>query len=175
MLGHSDIGKATQTKYGDYTVYSGTDILGQSTTADYFYNFWTSLEHPSRKDINPNEMTPYLERLVMMDVLPKGEDFALHVRLIGTFVANFYGEISGNDIRAMPNKQAAARIYSVSKMIVEQKEPLLTITPGFSDDRKYLEALALYMPLFDDKGTVEKIMVCVDIVSLNPKKQLHPA
>lgn len=165
MLGHSRIGTANHTKYGDFIVFKDDNIVGQSEATDYFYDFWLSLDQPGRKDIKPAEIKKYLEHIVMMDVQKSGREFALHVRLIGTFVANFYGEISGQDIRAMPNKQAADRIYRISKLILEHRAPLLSVTPALSADKQHLEALALYMPLFDAAGEIEKIMVCVDVTS----------
>jgi len=163
VLGHSKIGTANHTKYGDFIVFKEDNIIGKSEATDYFYTFWMSLEHPSRKDIKPAEIKKYLEHIVMLDVQKSDQEFALHVRLIGTFVADFYGEISDQDVRAMPNKQAADRIYRISKMILDHKAPLLSITPALSEDKRHLEALALYMPLFDDAGAIEKIMVCVDV------------
>lgn len=165
MLGQSRIGTAKHTQYGDFVVFDGENIVGHNEAADYFYKFWTSLEKPSRKDIKPAEIKQYLEHIVMMDVRPEDGGFALHVRLIGTFVANFYGEISGQDIRAMPNKKAADRIYRICKLVLDHKAPLLTLTPALSEDKQHLEALALYLPLFDEAGEIEKIMVCVDVMS----------
>lgn len=165
MLGHSRIGTAKHTKYGDFIVFKGDNILGQSEATDYFYNFWKSLDHPSRKDIKPAEIKKYLEHIVMMDVQQSHGELALHVRLIGTFVASFYGELSGQDVRAMSNKGAADRIYRASEQTINHKAPVLTVTPALSKDKQHLEALALYMPLLDAAGEIEKIMVCVDVIS----------
>jgi len=105
--------------------------------------------------------------LVIIDVQNKGKasanDLALQVRLIGTTVAHYYGEITGKDVNAMPNKEAAKRIYYLCSLVLEEGKPLLTITPGFAEDKQYLEAFALYMPLFGDAGDIEKIFICVDI------------
>jgi len=170
LPGHSKLGTAANKRYSNFTVFSDTDILGHSAATDFFYHFWRSLPNPSRKDINPAKLTKYLDRIVIMDVHSDDDGFALNARLVGTFVANYYGEISGKDVRTMPNKEAAERIYSTSKMVLEQQNLLLTITPGISEDKKYLEAVTLYMPLFDDGGVIEKIMVCVDVASINRQK-----
>ena len=167
MLGYTKFQTANNTQYGEFTVFSGAEILGKSGVADYFYTFWKALERPGRKDIKPGELSRYLDRLVILDVLRHEDGFGLNVRLIGTFVANYYGEISGQDIHAMGNKQASARIYSLCAMVLERSEPLMTVTPAFAEDKQYLEAFALYMPLFDDAGSIDKILVSVDIASLH--------
>lgn len=168
MLGHRKFHTAEDTQYGDFSVFADSDILGKNASTDYFYNFWNSLERPCREDIKPGKMARYLDRVVLMDIQELNGRLALSVRLIGTFVASYYGEITGKDIRAMPNKQAADRIYHICNMVLEQKKPLMTVTPAFAADKQYLEAYALYMPLFDESGSIEKILVCVDISSLNP-------
>jgi len=169
VLGYTKHSTAENTEYGDFAVYAGDEILGRNGAVDYFYKFWHSLEKPSRKDIRPSDLTQYLEHLVLMDVQNSDGDFALHVRLIGTFVASYYGEISGKDVREMANKQAIDRIYYAAGQVLKKSEPLLTVAPGFAADKQYLEAYALYMPLYDAKGEIEKIMAAIDIVSLNAK------
>jgi len=169
VLGYTKYSTAKNTEYGDFIVYAGDKILGRNDAVDYFYKFWHSLEKPSRKDIRPSDLTQYLEHMVLLDVQNPGENFALHVRLIGTFVASYYGEISGKDVREMANKQAVDRIYYVTGQVLKKNEPLLTVAPGFAADKRYLEAYAFYMPLYDAKGEIEKVMVAVDIVPLDAK------
>lgn len=166
MLGYTDHRTRENTKFGEYSTFAGEDILGRNETVDFFYKFWSALERPTRKDIRPQDLKAYLDHVVLMDVTKSREPFALEVRLIGTFVAHYYGEISGKDIYDMPNQKAAQRIYHTCNLAINQQIPMLTVTPGFDEGKQYLEAYGLYMPLFNEVGEVEKIMVCADIVSL---------
>lgn len=165
VLGISQLGELKDIRYGAFQALRGDAIRGHNNAADFFYDFWTSLEHPTRADINPTKLKPFLDHIVLMDVIDSGSSFSLVTRLIGTYVAGYYGEIAGQDIREMGNRNAAERIYTVSQMVIDEKQPILTLTPGFDSDRKFLEAIALYMPLFEKGGNrVEKFMVSVDIV-----------
>jgi len=166
VLGGSQQQTSSITHRADFSVFRGEDILGKNLATDYFYKFWMSHERPARKHIHPEKMKSYLENLVIMDVQRNDDDIALHVRLIGTLVAHYYGEITDKDVNAMPNEGAAKRIYYLCSLVLDEKAPLLTGTPGFAEDKQYLEAWALYMPLFDEAGAIEKILVCVDIQKL---------
>jgi hypothetical protein len=90
-------------------------------------------------------------------------DWHLMVRLIGGHVSNFYGEITGKDVRAMGNNQAIERIYYAARHIIDTEVPMLTISPAYSADKAFMEAVALYLPLFDTDGNVVKILVAVNV------------
>ncbi|MEX0299441.1 MAG: PAS domain-containing protein, partial [Kordiimonas sp.] len=151
------------------TMYAGEEISGHSTSLDLLYTYWSSLASPTRADIKPAKMAKHLDRIVMMDVIQGDDSFNLTVRLIGTYFASYYSEISGKSIESMPNKEAVQRIYQVSAKVVEGREPLLTVAPGFDEQKQYLKAYALYLPLYAEDGEVDKIMVAVDIASMNKK------
>ena len=155
---------------GKYSIYRGSEIKGRNKAADFFHTFWCALckdgHKPSRSDIKPAAIKQFLNRVVLMDVLGEQPDFQLVVKLIGTHVTAFYGELSGMDINAMPNKEAAKRIYKTCEQVLQHAEPVLSVTTGISRDKIHLEAFALYMPLYNDDGKISKIMAAVDIKSL---------
>ncbi|MEX0299946.1 MAG: PAS domain-containing protein [Kordiimonas sp.] len=157
-------------KFGDYSLLLGDDIVGRNKVTDYFYRFWCNLSRdgykPTRADVRPASMKQYLDRLVLMDVQPIDQAFGLTVKLIGSHVAAFYGEIAGKDIREMDNEDAIKRIYNSSAKVIETGQPALSVTAGISKSKEHLEGFALYMPLFCEEGRVHKIMVSVDIKSL---------
>lgn len=160
---HPDV---TQIK--DYCIVTGEDIPNHNEVTDFFYRFWLSLceggRKPSRNDVKPAALKQFLDRVVLLDVTEHAKSFALNVRLIGTYVSTFYGEIAGQDIQMMDNKDAAARIYNSCRVLLENKEPVLSITSGIAKDKKHLKGYALYVPLFDTAGKIDKIMVSVDIL-----------
>lgn len=157
------------TEFGQFVIHGGADIVGKNPIADFFYEYWLSKHReghlPCRADIKPTDIRKHLDHLVIMDVQRHQHTFSLIVRLIGTHVANFYGEISGKDIKDMTNQVAVHRIYETSKLVLMENSPQLCITPAISPDRQYLEACALYMPLYDEAGEIEKILVAVDVTS----------
>jgi len=179
VLRHDDQKLGTDTVFGAFSIYDGDDIFGKSPVIDFFYGYWRALaaegRRPMRADIHPSDLIAHLDRVVLMDLLHAGKDFRLVVRLIGTFVTNHYGEISGKDIYEMENKAAAKRIYHLCSLVLEKGAPHLSVTPAFAPDRKHKEGLGLYMPLYDAEGQIEKIMVGVDIRPLRITAMDAPA
>lgn len=158
-------------EFGETTIHAGDDIRGRNPVCDFFHDYWLSLKaakpKPSRADVSPAALTRYLDRVVLMDVTRAGDDFSLVVRLIGTFVTGHYGEISGKDIKDMENKAAAGRVYHLSGMMLRAGAPLMSLTPAFAPDRRHKEGIALYLPLYDENGEINMIMVAVDVQPLS--------
>lgn len=155
--------------FGEFQLLTGDAISGQSKMVDFFMSMWREKGGPeraiTRRDINPAEMKRYLEHLVMMDVVNRDADWSLKVRLIGGYVANFYGELTGKDVREMKNTQAISRIHQACAHVIDLNKPVMTKSPAFAPERLCLEAVALYMPLFDDTGKIDKIFTCVNITA----------
>ncbi|WP_262693174.1 PAS domain-containing protein [Kordiimonas aquimaris] len=169
MLNGKNQVTAQQISFGDFQLLTGEAIDGRNKMVDFFMSMWREKGGPThkimRQDINPVEMKRYLEHLVILDVEHADNDWALRVRLIGGYVANFYGELAGKDVREMKNTQAISRIYQACARVLETKSAVLTTSPAFAPERLHLEAIALYMPLFDAKAKVEKVLICVNITT----------
>ena len=169
MLGRGDKHLPDDAVFGDFQIVKYADTAGRTDMTDFFLDFWRSKggdkQTITRSHISPMEIKKFLEHVVPMDVNRENDNWNLVVRLIGSHVATYYGEITGQDIREMANSKAIERIYCVSRLVIESKEPAMTVSPAFSPDKEYMEAVALYLPLFDDKKEVVKIMVAVHVAS----------
>ncbi len=161
----------TDTRFGEQMLFRGSDILGHNKPADFFYNFWQDLNKdgklPSRKDIHPRHLIKYLENVVLMDCeFNSHGKLILHMKLMGTHVTAHYGELTGKTLDDMTNKDAVRRINHTSQLVITEKQPILGITPGYTNEKLFMEAAAIYLPLFNDKGDVNKIMVSVDVTAM---------
>ena len=169
MLGGNKEILARDTVFGDFDVIDYGDTGQRSPMMDFFLDFWRrnggADKSVSRADISPAEMKQYLEHIVLLDVGRDRDTWNLNVRLIGSHVSAFYGEITGKDVREMKNSKAVERIYFICGKVLERNEPVMTLTPAFAPDKLYMEALALYMPLFNKDGEINKIMVAVQVSS----------
>lgn len=167
-LNHSILPEGTE--FGDFTVYSGHQVRGKNSVVDFMHAYWQGKHQnghlPSRADIRPSDIVQHLDHLVILDIITKeGDDFSLVVRLIGTHVANFYGELTGKDIRDMDDKTAAKRIYQMCGLVLAENRPQLSATTALAPDREHLDAFALYLPLYDTNTVIDKILVSVDVRS----------
>lgn len=167
MLRNGNQTTAKDAIFGDFSVVDYPDIDTHIAMVTFFLDLWRKkggeAKTISRADIRPAEMKKYLEHIVLLDVIRRDTSWSLLVRLIGGHVADFYGEITGKDVRDMINTKAIERIYHVCGRILERAEPILTVSPAFSPDHTYMEAIALYMPLFDKNAAIDKIMVAVHV------------
>jgi len=159
-----------------FKILRGKGITDQHPVIDKAAAYWREKcpEHalPSRADIQPTEMRTLLPHLALLDVAPTADGFRLHTRLIGTHVTHYFGEMTGRDIREMPNQAAAERIYHMSGLAIEDRAPTLSRVRGFAPDKEHLEALALYCPLrAPQSDDIAMIMACVtvDFVSLRDR------
>lgn len=148
--------------------------------SDFFLDYWFANGGPeksiSRGDIQPQALKKYLDRLVIMDISHEGGALTLNIRLIGSWVAGFYGEVTGKDVKAIENPKAVERIYSACGKVIEYQEPVFSTTPALGPDRAYLMATALYLPLFDnDIGQVTKVLAAVDVAQqTSPMETITP-
>jgi hypothetical protein len=175
--------------FGDFEILSSGPDLQAYLDQNLLYQYWRDKGGPEQKiaraDINPADLKTILRHMVIMDITPgqspfspekiipsAQHDFTVKVRLIGTFVADFYGEITGKDVYQMQHELAANRIYHMSSMVRSTGTPHLSIIKGYTDGKEHLKSYALYLPLFEkppdsNSRAISKILVYVDIVTLN--------
>jgi hypothetical protein len=152
---------------------------------DTVFSYWCDkggLDHSiARKDINPADIRHHINHLVIADfkhgetsqiAAPEGGDaatygFAIQVRLMGTYVVEFYGENTGNDIDGLVNRHAINRIYCCANEMLKLNAPLLSIAQAYDPERDHMDALSLYMPLYGPNSThpsgIEKVLVYVEM------------
>lgn len=160
-----------ETAFYHFRIFSAAEIPGINPVADQVLAYWESRRRgeslPRRDDIRPQEIKRALPHLVLLDLIPDEEavhGFRLMTRLIGTHVAQYFGEITGQDIAEMENEAAARRIYHLCALAREHRQPFLSVVRGFAPGREHLDAYALYMPLAGKADEeVGKILVSVDV------------
>lgn len=153
--------------FGEFELIEYRSIDRRFPIMNFFLDLWRDkggeAKTITRADINPLAMKKYLEHIVLIDIVRDGDSWNLVVRLIGGHVSAFYGEITGKDIREMGNAKAIERIYYAARHIMETEVPMLTISPAYLPDKSFMEAVALYAPLFDNDKNVVKILVAVNV------------
>ncbi|UTW56131.1 hypothetical protein [Kordiimonas sp. SCSIO 12610] len=194
MLDRSPDLNTRLTTFGDFEILSEGPAFDKYTRENILYTYWQDHGGPeqtiTRADINPAKLTSVLKHMVIMDItagcspyapaIPTADsqhDFTATVKLIGTFVVDFYGEITDKDIYQMEHTSAANRIYHMTALALDTKTPQLSVASGYTDQKEHLKSYALYLPLFDGKKSagpealpnnpITKMLVYVDVVTLN--------
>jgi hypothetical protein len=123
------------------------------------YAYWRqkkgTREFPSRADLQPQEMKPFLSHVMLIDVLSDPRDFVY--RVYGTSISiptgRDYTRLSVRNITPADFSDLIWRQYS---QVVEARRPLLH-SVGYLDagvDRRYLR---LTMPLSTDGRAIDKL------------------
>jgi len=145
-------------------IFEGSDIKGYNPIMDIYYEYWYSKQHngriPRRSDIRPQELRDYLPYAALMDVRKEPgpyHDFRLVIRLLGTHIADAFGEITGCDATAIPNPATAKRVYHMAALVRETGTPAMSHVRDYGAERERMEVCALYMPLSETGERVDKV------------------
>jgi hypothetical protein len=135
------------------------------------YRYWDarrgSRRMPSRSDLDPAEMKPYLAGLMLIDVVP---DERLYVyRLVGTREVALRGmdptgrPVEGNTIH--PDSSHALRNYD---HVVLSQAPWYDNTPFLAADQRIMSLEAIFLPLSATGEDVDMILVYAAYQSVDP-------
>lgn len=107
----------------------------------------------SRDDIDPAEMREYLPYVVLVDI--QADPLRVYYRLVGTRIAEFYGEFTGTWMHERPISDAYREIAEkIYRRLIETKAPVF----GVTEMRTRYDAIVSYewgyFPLSSDGRTV---------------------
>lgn len=127
------------------------------------YAYWDGKRQgrlmPSRADIDPAEMIPFLPNLILVDVVTR-DPLELVYRLVGTREVEARG-------RDPTNRSVADHFYCRSREdalanyrdVIERRAPLFDADSKNSPYSRLSEHGSIFLPLSSDGVTVNKIMV----------------
>lgn len=124
------------------------------------YRFWLGLcqgeRLPMAADLDPADLRPWLDNLVVLDVTKDGDDF-IYAYYGRSFSNAFGADTVGKPISDLPPEQAA-KLRAEYDHVVRENLPVTRVyTADFEGETQTWERLVL--PLFDRAGTVEKLLV----------------
>jgi hypothetical protein len=120
---------------------------------------------PSRADIDPLELKPYLPQLVLLDV--EGDPPRFRYRLVGTEVTRVRqglvkSDPTGEFVDAVTHHQGTAAVLAHYRRVVAERKPSTdagTYVP--SRERPWVRFSRLVMPLSADDSTVNMLFVAL--------------
>jgi len=118
-------------------------------------------EMPGRRDLRPAEMTAFLPDVLLFDVLADDDGTRQYrFRLMGTRVAEHYGEHTGELVDDDPNEIARQRWRVVLDQACETRGAVRAVSRAADPYKQWLLAEGLLAPLGDDDGAVAMVF-CV--------------
>jgi hypothetical protein len=133
------------------------------------YAYWDGKRRgrlmPSRADIEPTELKPYLPQLVLLDV--EGDPVRFRYRLVGTEVTQVRGGLSKSDptgqfVDAVTHRQGTEAVLEHYRRVAAERRPLLAsglYTP--TPERPWARFLRLVLPLSADGTVVNMLLVAL--------------
>lgn len=153
-----------------FDILRGEEIAGVNAVCDRVHDYWRRIKPaiglPRRADVKLSELrqdSAYISILDIEDGRCFDHNFTLRVRLIGTALTEHFGEITGQDIAEMEKPASARRIYYMSSLVIEERQPIMSVIHAFVPEEPYKDAVGLYLPLADQAGEVSKILVAAHV------------
>ncbi len=165
MLGDNAVeGTRRDRELGNYRIMAAAEARTGSRRIDellgYFEGKTGGARLPRRSDISPHELKPFLPELFIFQLLygADGKLEDLLVQLMGTTVAGFYGEITGQTVRqGAPSRLVTERILAACHRILESGEPVVAEASSLSEEKNHLRVQVLYVPLSEDGKLIDRI------------------
>jgi hypothetical protein len=126
------------------------------------YRYWHSKRNgrlmPSRRDIDPLEMKPWLAHLMLVDVLPTEPRYVY--RLVGTGeVAQRRYDPTGRPVSEAFFSGTAEETLSCYDAVVKSRQPFFLNAPYSTPFGKLAHDDIIFLPLSDDDEIVNMILV----------------
>lgn len=132
------------------------------------YQFWLGLcegeQLPVAADLDPAELRPWIDNLVVLDVSVDGAEFT-YAYYGRSFANAFHADTVGKSIETLPPEQSEILKAEYDRVVKERIPVARVYTADFGGDVQTWERLVL--PLFDGEGEVEKLMVCAFLLNGN--------
>ena len=155
-----------------FVVVAAEDVRGDSQAVDeilsYFEGKTRGERLPCRADISPGDLKRFLPDFFIFQVVydDHGELDDLLVQLMGTTVANFYGEITGRTVRdGAPSPEVAERILVACRRVAVSGVPQVGEASSLSEEKNHLRVRVLYVPLSEDGKRIDRICGHAQVMS----------
>lgn len=176
----SDISDQVQHSLAEFSIFSvnddGLPYLSQS--GKWLLDYATSKKgegrYPRRRDLLPTDMKEILPDVLILEpqVDPEGRLDDIIVRLIGSRMASFYGQVSGRSLRELSDPMAAQRGFECVIQVLNTGEPVVGVSVKLNDELPYFQVTVLLIPLAasGNENEIGQVFVHVSIV---PEKKFN--
>lgn len=136
---------------------------------DYAYRNVRNGNVPMRDDISPTDMKQLLPNVMILQpvVKPDATLADITVRLMGSAVAAFYGDVSGASIRELGNEIAVARGFKCIEATLASRKPVVGVSERTDFDAPYHHVTMLFIPVQEKSEGTPQILVHFDATLAN--------
>lgn len=137
------------------------------------YEYWSSkitdAGLPGRSDIEPTEIPSLLPHIILMDVRYEPRDY--RYRLIGTLVTKHLSrDWTGTWMSDIEFQKAPSQIWTNCDTAVDTRTAIISNTPYVGPYQEFMKAEDVILPLIDEQGQVNMLLVFVDYLTKHLSK-----
>lgn len=148
----------------------------QQAVFDYWRSKCRAGALPSRDDIDPSEIVPYLPTISLLDVSHDKSGPAFQFRLAGTGLYDIYNrEITGTDVRDLPVGSRREYWNRVLGRVVERGRPSAGAVRSALSGKTHIAQFWVRLPLSADGKTVSMVLGFDKFVKLSDVTQSETA
>jgi hypothetical protein len=128
---------------------------------DYFEAKTGRARLANRADLVPADLVPYLPHLALLDLIrdANGNFIDFRGRLVGTAVAEFYGDLTNKGLDAIAPKETRDRLIAAVETIDEVRKPLATYSERKTGTGSKVGVHVLFLPLSSDGVIIDKLFL----------------
>jgi hypothetical protein len=114
---------------------------------------------PARSAMTARKLQPFMRNIAIYERIGEGNQRRYRVRLMGSGIVQYYGELTGKYLDEAVPEKFLARWYAVSDVSLLSQKPLRLLLRADTFDKSYMVAEYLCAPLVSDSGLTKFILL----------------
>lgn len=114
---------------------------------------------PHRHAMTARKLQPFMRNIAIYERIGDGAHRRYRVRLMGSGIVQYYGELTGKYVDEVVPEQYVPRWYAVSDLPLLSKKPTRLLLRADTFDKSYMVAEYLCAPLQSESGLVKFVLL----------------
>jgi hypothetical protein len=126
------------------------------------YKLWQSeaaASTPARTAMTARKLLPFMRNIAIYERIGEGVQRRYRVRLMGSGIVQYYGELTGKYFEDAVPEQYRDRWYAVSDLPLLSKKPMRLVLRADTFDKSHMVAEYFCAPLVSDSGLTKFVLL----------------
>jgi hypothetical protein len=123
---------------------------------------------PPRQALTARKLQPFMRDLAIYERLGEGIQRRYRIRLMGSGIVQYYGELTGKYVDEVVPEKFLPRWYAISDVAIYGEKPVRLLLRADTFDKSYMVAEYLCAPLRADAGTVKFVLMGMNFDGRRP-------
>lgn len=123
---------------------------------------------PQRQVLTARKLQPFMRDLAIYERLSEGAQRRYRVRLMGSGIVQYYGELTGKYVDEVVPAKFLPRWYAISDVAIYGEKPVRVLLRADTFDKSYMVAEYLCAPLRADGGAVKFVLLGMNFDGRRP-------